>query len=152
MVDNIFDVDILLKVKHLNKCIKQDYDERLAEYGLTCQQGRVLFFVAKQTSDNIEIHQNDIEERFLLSKSNISEIISRMIRSDFLVKEKKNKYCIIKPTAKGEEIVEKILNHRQEIIKQLFLGFSKTEIQQISTNIDIMINNMGKENEYAKKD
>lgn len=146
-----FDSDILLKVKHLSKCIKKDYDDRLAEYGLTGQQGRILFFVAKKNKEDIEVHQNDIEERFLLSKSSISEIITRMIKTDYLKKEKKNKFCIIKPTEKGEEIVEKILEHRQCIIEKLFTGFTKEDVIKISKSIDSMITNMGKENENVAK-
>ena len=65
--------DIIYSIRMLNKYLSQDFDNRLAEYGLTGHMGRILFFINGRTNiDNVEVIQADIEKEFQLSKSTVS--------------------------------------------------------------------------------
>lgn len=145
MENGDFRSDILLQVKHLSKCIRQDFDDRLMAHGLTSQQGRVLFFIVQWEKNNFDVHMSDIQSNFCLSKSSVSELISRMIKNDLVIKEQGSPYCLIKPSNRGRNIVKEIKDNRQTVIDKLLDGFDANEKQLMIDNMQRMINNMGKE-------
>ena len=141
------DPDIILSIRHLSKCLKQDFDNRLSTYGLTGAQGRVLFCINSCFKEGRIIKQSDIEKCFQRSKSSVSELINRMIDNNLIKRNKeKNGYSLI-PTEKGQSIVNEIHNGKKYVIEKLLRGFDKSDIEKITEYINRMTQNIeGEEN------
>ena len=139
------DTDILMEIKHLSKCLRKDFDDKLAKHGLTCTQGRVLFYINRCKDEGKEIHQSDLEKCFQLSKSSVSELLSRMIKNELIEKVRiKSCYSLI-PSDKGKSIVDEIFSSRTEVIEKLFRGFNQEEINNITEYMKRMIDNVKEE-------
>lgn len=141
--------DILLEIKHLNKCLRKDFDNRLENHGLTSQQGRILFCINYCFINKKEVHQNDIEAHFNLSKSSVSEIISRMVTNGLIEKVLAKPYYSLIPTEKGQSIVNEIHESKKLVIDKLFKGFNKEEVENITTYIKKMTDNIEEEVEIC---
>ena len=102
------ELDIIYYIKVLNKLMTADFTKRLNEHGLTCQQGRVLFYINHRVKDGFEVHQNDLEERFNLSKSTVSGLVKRMEKNELIIKINNHKYCSLLPSEKGKAIVNQV--------------------------------------------
>ncbi|MCQ2087272.1 MAG: MarR family winged helix-turn-helix transcriptional regulator [Bacilli bacterium] len=140
-----FESDVIFQIRHLSKCLKKDFDERLESFGLTAQQGRILFCVCRNYEAKTEIHQSDIEKFFQLSKSSVSEMVSRMIANQLIGKVKVNNRYVLVPTQKGQSIVSDIHESKKGVIKKLFDGFTEEEINNITNYIKKMTDNIEKE-------
>ena len=134
-----------MQIKHLSKCLKRDFDERLESYGLTGHQGRILFCINKCYEDKRDVHQSDIEECFHLSKSSVSEMVSRMVSNDLIKRDGTRQCYSLIPTEKGKSIVNEIHESRKEVVEKLFNGFNEQDISNITKYIQIMISNIEKE-------
>ena len=135
--------DILYLINYLHKLIDQDLDKRLSEHGLTSQQGRILFFVnGKTRCEGMEVHQNDIENDYHLSKSTVSRLVKRMEKKGLITIEKQHPYAIIKPAEKGLDIIRHLSKHRDEAINNLTKGFDEKNKDQIIQSLIKLIENM----------
>lgn len=145
------DSDILTQIKHLNKCLKQGFDNKLSSYGLTGVQGRVLFCINKCFMEDKQIRQADLEKCLHCSKSTISELISRMTENGLINKiKKKNGFSLI-PTERGQSIVNEIFDSRKEVVEILFSGFSEKEINEVTDYLTRMTENIEKEVQLCGK-
>ncbi len=135
--------DIIFLTKYLGKLIDKDFDSRLAKFDLTGQQGRILFYIAKRTNcDNQDVHQNDIEQEYHLSKSTVSGIVKRMEKKGIITIEKQHPYAVLKPTDNGENIIESLHSQRDDAINKLLKDFSDKEKEQICKLLNQLIENM----------
>ena len=139
------DTDILMEIRHLNKCLRKDFDDKLAKHGLTGTQGRVLFYVNRNKEEGKEIHQSDLEKCFQLSKSSVSELLGRMIKNDLIEKIRVKACYSLIPTEKGKSIVDEILSSRTEVVEKLFKGFNQEEIDNVMEYMKRMIDNVKEE-------
>ncbi len=130
---------LMYLIRHLQKLIDADFDKRLAEYGLTCQQGRILFFVARCHK---EVHQNDIENEFHLSKSTVSGIVRRMEKKKLITIKKQHPYAIIEPGIEGKNVISHLAVHRQEAIDKLLQNIDKEKQEELLTTLNQLIKNM----------
>lgn len=136
--------DIIFLVKQLNKALTLDFNARLNDYGITFPQGIILFQVCRCYKDNIEVHQCDLEKHANLSKSSVSEIITRMEKID-LVKRVVNKGgTLIVPTEKGIDIVTNVRLSRESLMKTLTNGISEDTVKLLEINLQTMIDNISK--------
>ena len=135
--------EILYLLRYLHKVIDKDFDNRLAEYDLTGQQGRLLFFIACKTNyENMEVHQNDIEIEYHLSKSTVSGLVKRLEKKGVITIEKQHPYAILRPSDVGNEIIDHLRNKRKESIDTLLKGFSDEEKENLIEYVDRLIENM----------
>ena len=142
--------DILFLIRRLNKLIDQDLDARLASYGLTGQQGRVLFFINRKVNiENVEVHQNDIENEYHLSKSTVSGLVKRMEKNGIITIEKQHPYAILKPTDKAKDILCHLRTNKDEAVNTLLKGMNEEET--IETLLK-MIKNMEGGSKDVEKD
>ena len=143
--------DILFLIRRLNKLIDQDLDARLATYGLTGQQGRIIFFINRRSEiDHQEVHQNDIENEYHLSKSTVSGLVKRMEKKEIITIEKQHPYAILKPTDKAKEILCHLRTHKDETIERLLSGIDDTD--KTFEQLLLMIENMEGGNKNVEKD
>ena len=132
--------DILYLVKTLNKALAQDFDKRLAEYDLTGQQGRLLFYINRTVNiEGNKLHQNDIEKLLGLSKSTVSGLIDRLETKELIKRVPAHPYVEIVPTKKCSNIVNHIHSNRDRAIEKLLKGFTVEEKESIIKNIKIQI-------------
>ena len=134
--------DIIYLLKYLNKSINKHFDKRLAEYDLTGQQGRILFFIANKTKEDVDIHQNDIENEFHLSKSTVSGLVKRMEKKGIISIEKKKNYAILKPTEAGLSIICHIRERKNESLNLLTDGINEKDYNDLCNKIIKLIENM----------
>ena len=135
--------DIIFLTKYLGKLIDKDFDSRLAKYDLTGQQGRILFYIAKKTDcEKQEVHQNDIEQEYHLSKSTISGIVKRMEKKGVISIEKQHPYAVLKPADDGEKIIESLHSQREEAFNILLKDLSEEEKEQVCKLLNKLIENM----------
>ena len=139
--------DIIYLIKCLDKELAKDFDKRLAEFGLTGQQGRVLFFIKCQTKNGIVIHQNDIEKNFNLSKSTVSGLVDRLVKKGLIERVIESPYVCLVPTEKGKNIVETIHSHKDQTIKKLTRNLSPEDVERMTQNIKLLISNIKEEEE-----
>lgn len=145
--------DIVYLFRYINKIIGADLDKRLAEYGLTGVQGRILLFISKTNNiDKCEVHQNDIENAFNLSKSTVSGIVRRLEKNGFITVEKQHPYAILKESDKGKDAVHYVLNHRAQFAEELFKDVSEKEKESLKNALLKLINNMEGGNKDVEKD
>lgn len=143
--------ETLYLLRYLHKVIDKDFDRRLAEYDLTGQQGRILFFIACKTNfENIEVHQNDIENEYHLSKSTVSGLVKRLEKKGVITIEKQHPYAILRPSQMGNDIIEHLREKRKQSIETLLSGFTEEEKKTINKNLLKMIINMEGGDENAK--
>lgn len=144
--------DILLLIKRLDKLIKKDFDDRLSEFGLTGQQGRILFYISRRVNlDKQEVHQNDIEKEFHLTKSTVSGLVKRLEKNGFIETIKSFPYTIMNPTSKAEQMIDKIHDTRIDAINILLKGFKEKEKEQFIKDITRAIENMQGGKEHVEK-
>ena len=135
--------DIIYLAKHLGKLLDADFDRRVSEIGLTAAQARVLFFINRKTRfENMEVHQNDIEKEFCLAKSTVNGLISRLLKTGYIIKKNKHPYAILEITQDGIDAIGKVKEGRIDVINKLFQGYSEEERQIAIAQLNKMINNL----------
>ena len=142
--------DIIYLIRHLGKLLENDFNERVAKVGLTAAQARVLFFIIRKTVDEKqEVHQNDIEKEFSLAKSTVNGLISRLLKTSYIIKKNVPPYAILEPTKEGIAAVEQIKSNRIETVNKLFNGYSEEEKEITLERLNILIENLegGKDND-----
>lgn len=143
--------DLLFLIKYLNKLLAMDFDKRLGEYDLTGSQGRLLFYLNKKVFIEGEvIHQNDIEKRFGLSKSTVSSLVDRLAKKELIERVNDKPFVSLVPTEKGRCIVNHFHNTHEQTIEKLTSGLDKTAVENMISNIKLLIKNLEKEEEDVK--
>ncbi|MCR5185213.1 MAG: MarR family winged helix-turn-helix transcriptional regulator [Bacilli bacterium] len=144
--------DIIYLIRHLSKLLQNDFDNRINQYGITGQQARILFFVNHKTVlDNVEVHQNDIENEFNLAKSTVNGLISRLEKKNFIIKQNKHPFSVITVSDKGKELIADLREGRDNTIEKLFEGFNKEEREKILENVSKLLTNFEGGNEDVAK-
>ena len=133
--------DIIYLTKHLGKLLDADFDKRVSEIGLTAAQARVLFFINRMARfESQEVHQNDIEREFCLAKSTVNGLISRLLKTGYIVKKNVHPYAVLEITQEGINAIQKIKEGRIDVINKLFKGYTeeerRTALQQFNKLID----------------
>ena len=114
--------ELVFLIRIIDKEFKKDFERRLSEYGLTAQQGRLLFYINWNNLHEQKVRQVDIEKHFQLTKSTVHGLISRMERDNLVIKnkDKNNQFIEISDDCK------KILQNVWEFLYLPFLCW-KTE-------------------------
>ena len=122
---------IVLLIKFIDKEFKKDFEKRLSEYGLTAQQGRLLFYINYKTKTGVNVRQVDIEKHYQLTKSTVSGLIARMEKADLIIKKKENGHQYIVISEKTESIISHILDNRTKCLDVTLQGLTKEEIDTL---------------------
>ena len=133
--------DIFRLIKFIDKELRNDFQSRLSEYGLTAQQGRLLFYISCNNKDGRQIRQVDIEKHFQLTKSTVHGLIDRMEKANLISKYKDGNNQYIKISEKTEGILMHVFDKRTECLDKLTKGMSEEEIDQLHTLLTKVLNN-----------
>ena len=137
-----FEPDILFLMTYLNRILRKDLDERLKDDNLTATQGRVIFFIAGIEYENGYCTQADIIKRFSLSKSTVSELVTRLESKGYVVRENIDNKCCLKLTEPSRGLIRAFESNRKHTNELLTEGFSKEELEAMKTYLRKMITNM----------
>lgn len=135
--------DIIYLIRHLSKLLQTDFDRRVSEIGLTGAQARMLFFIIRNKKEKgLEVHQNDIEKEFALAKSTVNGLVSRLLKTGYIIKRNVNRYALLEPTEEGIKAADKIKKGRVETVDKLFSGYTEEEKKQTLERLNILIENL----------
>ena len=131
-------------IRIIDKEFKKDFERRLSEYGLTAQQGRLLFYINWNVMNDKQVRQVDIEKHFQLTKSTVHGLISRMEKANLGIKnqDKNNQYIIITDDCK--KILQNVFEKRTECLDKMLDGVSDEEIETLHTLLMKIYNNRDK--------
>ncbi len=123
--------ELVFLIRIIDKEFKKDFERRLSEYGLTAEQGRLLFYINCNNMNNNQVRQVDIEKHFQLTKSTVHGLISRMERDNLVIKnkEKNNQYIVITDDCK--KILKNVFDKRLECFNKMMEGVSDEEIETL---------------------
>lgn len=135
-------------IRNIDKEFKKDFERRLSEYGLTAQQGRLLFYINWNSMNNKQVRQVDIEKHFQLTKSTVHGLISRMEKANLVIKnkDKNNQYIIITDDCK--KILKSVFDKRMECLDKMLNGVSNEEIETLHTLLMKIYENRDKGGNY----
>ena len=123
--------EIVGLIRFIDKVFKKDFESRLSTYGLTAQQGRLLFFINWNNINNNPIRQVDIEKKFQLTKSTVSGLVDRMVKGNLIEKNKNNNATYLVASEYGKSIVNDIFNKRTEVLDKMLDGVNEEEIETL---------------------
>lgn len=136
--------ELLPLFRIIEKEFRKDFERRLSMYGLTAQQGRLLFYINWNNKEGNIIRQVDIEKQFRLTKSTVHGLITRMEKANLVIKnkDKNNQYIIISDDCK--KILEDVFSRRMECLDKMTDGLSDEEIDILHTLLMKIYNNRDK--------
>ena len=115
----------------IDKEFKKDFEKRLSKYGLTSQQGRLLFYINWKTCNKEKVRQVDIEKHFQLTKSTVHGLIERMEKANLVIKVKKGGSQYIEISKDCKKILEDVFSQRMECLNKMTEGLSEEEIETL---------------------
>ncbi len=130
---------VIEKIKKIFFDIKNNLNMEMKNYDLTAAQIIVLKYLYENT-DNVVILK-DICEYLSLKHSTVIGILKRLGNKE-LITRKTGYTSEIAITKKGRELVESIGVKTGFVEKELLKGFSKDEINNLSSYLDRIINNI----------
>ena len=125
--------ELIPLIRIIDKEFKKDFERRLSEYGLTAQQGRLLFYINWNSMNNKQVRQVDIEKHFQLTKSTVHGLVNRMEKANLVIKnqDKNNQFIII--TEDCKKILQSVFEKRTECLDKMLDGVSDEEIETLHT-------------------
>ena len=126
-------------MKNIIFYIKIDLDNKMRKYNLTTVQVLILQFL--NDNSNKEIIQKDICEHLSLKHSTIINILKRLEMKELITK-KTNYKSVVSITDKGKQLVEEIGAKSGFIENDLLKGFTKDEIETLSSQLDRIYQNI----------
>ena len=123
----------------IDKEFRKDFEKRLSKYGLTAQQGRLLFYI----NCNNKVRQVDIEKNFQLTKSTVHGLINRMEKANLVIKIRENNNQFIEISDSCKKILEDVFSQRMECLNKMTQGLSDEEIETLHSLLMKIYNNKG---------
>lgn len=105
------DESLSSKIAYINRLYKRKVDSDTLKYGLTCEQGRFIVYLADQTTD---VHLTDLANVFHVRKSSLNSLINNL--------EKKG--CVKRESCEKDS--------RIKLIRLTDLGYEKAKLIQSS--------------------
>ena len=136
--------EIVLLVRFIDKVFKADFQSRLSEYGLTSQQGRLLFYISWNKKNGRKIRQVDIENHYQLTKSTVHGLIDRMEKAGLVFKAKEGPNQYIEISEKTEGILMHVFDKRKEVLDKMLQDVSDEEIETLHTLLTKIYENRDK--------
>ena len=88
------------------------------------------------------MHQNDIEKDLCLAKSTVNGLVSRLLKTGYILKKNVHPYSILDITDDGIAAIEKIKAGRQATIDTLFAGYTDEERILTLEKVNKLIENL----------
>jgi DNA-binding MarR family transcriptional regulator len=131
--------EALLNIYYTTSILKKRADAFFAEFGLTDVQYNLLALLDHQADKDGGLSQAQISDMMLVNRANITSLVDRMEKAD-LVKRTAHandrRYNIVKLTAKGRKLFEKVEPIYIEKVEQVTADLTKTELKVLMTALE----------------
>ncbi len=137
---------IIFKLKTVSNLVKrriQDIINKNHNDNITPTQGLIARYLHDNTDK--DIFQKDLEEKFCIRRSTVTNILNLMEKNELIIREKVPYDARLKKivlTEKSIKIHAKICNEILEVEKELLKDLSKDEYLLFSKILDKMKNNL----------
>ena len=125
--------ELVFLVRIIDKEFKKDFERRLSDYGLTAQQGRLLFYINWNIINGKQVRQVDIEKHFQLTKSTVHGLIDRMEKANLVIKNKEKNNQFIEISEDCKKILQDVFDRRLECLNKMMNGVTDEEIETLHT-------------------
>ena len=125
----------------IDKEFRKDFEKRLSKYGLTAQQGRLLFYINWNNKNGNKVRQVDIEKHFQLTKSTVHGLIDRMEKANLVIKNKDKNNQYIQISGSCTKILEEVFSQRIECLNKMTQGLTDEEIETLHSLLMKIYNN-----------
>ncbi|WP_431801701.1 MarR family winged helix-turn-helix transcriptional regulator [Halobacillus andaensis] len=130
--------------------LKNIYNEKLSEYGLTSAQAKVIYFLAEHGEQT----QSALQNRLYIKASSMNGIIETLLKNACITKDSSSedkRTKVIRLTKKGEELDQTIWSIIQEIEEEITEGFSEEEERVIVSWLKKIQNNLTEDTKDARE-
>ena len=125
--------ELVFLIRIIDKEFKKDFERRLSDYGLTAQQGRLLFYINWNIINGKQVRQVDIEKHFQLTKSTVHGLIDRMEKANLVIKNKEKNNQFIEISEDCKKILQDVFDRRLECLNKMMNGVTDEEIETLHT-------------------
>lgn len=139
-------LDILVRLRKVIRSINLESKKIEKEFGISIPQLLVLQFISKQP--DYCTSAKEIKTYINLNASTVSGIISRLIAKALVTKLEKSedkRVVYLTLTAKGMDVLRKSPTTLQEKLSRRLKELSDAQIEELSRNIDLLIDLMDAE-------
>lgn len=125
--------EAILNVYYTGTGFKKRVTEFLKQYGLTDVQFNVLLLLGTQSNDDGGLNQAQLSDMMLVNRANITSLIDRMEKTNLVKRTAADdrRYNIIKLTAKGKGLLEKVDPLYAKEIKRVMSPLSEPEQKKL---------------------
>ena len=115
------------EIHNISNSMKRKIDAKVAEYGLTSVQSRVLHFIMIKTQiEKVPAYQKDIEEVFSIRRSSVTSVLQLLEKNGYIKRESASNDARLKQltlTKKGDEITgvvhQIIMKEEENLMKSI---------------------------------
>ena len=126
--------EALLNVYYTASMMKKKADVFFAQYGLTDVQFNLLTLLYFQSGKEGGLSQAKISDMMLVNRANITSLVDRMEKSGFVTRDahsKDRRFNIVKLTAKGKKLFEKVEPVYIRQIRKVMSPLSRFEMKTL---------------------
>lgn len=140
--------EVGIQLRNVNNTIKRIVINRPTSKlmdKLTGTNTWLLAYIAEQTEDGKEVFQKDIEEKFGITRSCVSKVISLMEQKGFIVREEVQYDARLKKlvlTEEASKCAKQMRADGQAIEKMIMKGFSDEEKDKLLEYLDRIMKNL----------
>jgi DNA-binding MarR family transcriptional regulator len=139
--------EALLNIYYTTTSLKKRADVFFKAFGLTDVQFNVLMLLTYQSGPEDGLSQAQLSDMMLVNRANITTLIDRMEKAQFVVRTSisgDRRTNIIKLTAKGKKLFEKVEPLYVEQVKQAMTGFGQSERKKLMASLEKVRANINK--------
>lgn len=104
-------------------------DVHLRPWGLSTAQ----FDILAQVGATRGITQQELADKLLVTKGNISQLLNRMEKQGLLTRSQERRSNCLSLTAKGQELYERVVPAQEDLVAQQFKDLTPAEVNQLLT-------------------
>ena len=129
--------------KKISEKLEKRANEARGEDGITCSQGKVLFFLRKNSEKEVTLR--DIEKFLDCSHATVSGLVARLVEKGFVTVEVNaldKRAKTVRLTDKAREHYLVVQKRREEHEKKFLAGFSDAEREQLLEYLERLDKNL----------
>ena len=136
-------MELALKLKMIDDCIKKKANNDLVEMDLTIVQHHTLVYLVHQEDHTAELKA--IEREFRVSQPTVAGIAQRLEAKGYveaLGSPRDKRVKLIRLTPQGEELCSRSWEKMKKRIRAMTEGLSREELEELDRLLDIVYRNL----------
>ena len=141
------DREAILNIYYTTIGLKKTAAELFAPYGLTDVQFNVMALLHYNADSTGGLSQAIISDMMLVNRANITTLIDRMEKADFVERqasEKDRRFNIVKLTAKGKKLLAEVEPLYIKTIQKIMSDFSEAEQESLIKTLEKLRSKLSK--------